>query len=194
MTGMVDPLDLLERWCGLARECGVPLHDAVCLATCTKQGRPSARMVLFRGTDRGRLLFYSDYRSRKAGELESNPHAALVFYWKELARQIRVEGGVERAERELSDRYFLGRPRGSRISAWASHQSRPVGGREELERRREQVERRFAGAEVVRPEFWGGYVLLPESIEFWQERPDRFHDRTLYRRDGGTWGAVRLQP
>ncbi|HXV75401.1 MAG TPA: pyridoxamine 5'-phosphate oxidase, partial [Candidatus Polarisedimenticolaceae bacterium] len=175
----LDPLDRLAAWCDEARLAEVPLYDGVCLATATADGRPSARMVLFKGIDRGRLLFYTDYRSRKARELDANPRAAMVFHWKTLGRQLRVEGAVERTDAELSDRYFLTRGRGSRISAWTSRQSSEVESRAELERRRAEVERRFRGREVTRPEHWGGYALRPVTIEFWTERPDRFHERAL---------------
>jgi pyridoxamine 5'-phosphate oxidase len=189
-----DPVDRLLDWVAEARARRIEVHDAVCLATASSDGRPSARMVLFKGVDRERLLFYTDYRSRKAGELDTNPHAALVFHWRELRRQIRVEGAVERLAPELSDRYFLSRDRGSRISAWSSHQSAPVERRETLERRRAQTERRFEGKQVTRPDHWGGYGLRPVAIEFWTERPDRFHERRLYRRSEGGWEESLLQP
>ena len=178
-----DPIELFESWFDQARGAGVPLCHAVCLATASTDGRPSARMVLFQGIEHGRLRFFTDYRSRKAGELERRPAAAMVFYWQPLDRQVRIEGSVERLSTESSDRYFSSRPRGSRISAWASIQSAEIEDRSRLENQWAEVEQRFAGGEVTRPPHWGGYGLLPERFEFWQGRDNRLHDRGVYLAD-----------
>jgi len=189
-----DPLEAARVWIREAGEAGLPLHDAVCLATCSAEGAPSARMVLCRGVEDGRFVFYTDYRSRKAHELDTVRRAALVFHWPPLHRQLRVEGGVTRLDPESSDRYFLSRPRSSRISAWSSHQSAEVSGRQELEARRTEVERRFDGTAVPRPDWWGGYAVVPSRIEFWIGREDRFHERIAFRRSEKAWIAALLQP
>lgn len=189
-----DPLAQIDAWLEQARRSGATLAEAVCLATADSDGAPSARMVLYRGIHEGRLSFYTNYDSRKARELEANPRAALVFYWTEPQRQIRVEGNVSRLSAELSDRYFASRPRGSRMSAWASRQSRPVADRETLRRRVAEIEARFAGVEVPRPPHWGGYGLTPSAIEFWVGLEDRLHDRLRYERYGEGWSCARLQP
>jgi pyridoxamine 5'-phosphate oxidase len=188
------PIDVLREWQQRAIRAGIALADAVCLATSTPDGAPSARMVLMRGIEDGRLVFFTDYRSRKACELEGNPRAAMVIHWAPLGRQVRVEGTVRRLASAASDRYFLSRPRGSRISAWASEQSAPVEDRETLERQRATVERRFEGRDVHRPGHWGGYALEPTRVEFWSERDDRFHDRLVFERFDGGWKRSRLQP
>ena len=164
------------------------------LATATPDGRPSARVVLLKGFDERGFVFYTNYEGRKGEELEENPYCALVFYWAELERQVRVEGRVSRVPKRESDEYFGSRPRGSRLGAWASEQSRPVGGREVLEERLRVLEAEYEAREVPRPPFWGGYRVEPEVIEFWQGRENRLHDRLVYRRSGGGWGRERLQP
>jgi pyridoxamine 5'-phosphate oxidase len=189
-----DPLQSFEAWYRSALEGGVALPEAVCLATAAADAAPSARMVLFRGIERGRFLFFTDYRSRKARELDANPRAALVFHWQAIQRQVRVEGTVERLAGADSDRYFLSRHRGSRISAWASQQSAPVEDRETLERRRIAIERRFRDREVTRPESWGGYGLLPSRVEFWIGREHRLHDRLAFDRTNDGWHLTVLQP
>jgi len=166
----------------------------VMLATATRDGRPSARMVLLRGVDERGFVFYTNYTSRKGRELDGNPHAALCIYWPTLDEQIRVEGRVERATDEESDAYFASRPRGSQLGAWASAQSRPLAAREQLEEEYRVVEARFGDRTVPRPPFWGGFRIIPERIEFWYGRPDRLHDRLVYTRDGAAWKIERLYP
>ena len=166
----------------------------VTLATADARGRPSARMVLLRGADERGFVFHTNYDSRKGRELEANPHAALCFYWPTLDEQIRIEGTVERLPAEESDAYFLSRPRGSQLGAWASDQSALLSTREALEERYRATETRFEGTPVHRPPFWGGFRLVPSSIEFWYGRPDRLHDRLLYTRDGSGWRIERLYP
>ena len=190
-----DPIAQFRRWFDTAM--GADLHEpnAMTLATATPEGRPSARIVLLKGFDERGFVFYTSYEGRKSEEIEANPRCALVFYWGELERQVRVEGGVSRIPEEESDEYFGSRPRGSQLGAWASEQSRPVEGRDALEERLRNLEAEYEGREVLRPPFWGGYRVEPEVIEFWQGRENRLHDRLVYRRsDDGEWERERLQP
>jgi pyridoxamine 5'-phosphate oxidase len=166
----------------------------VMLATATSDGRPSARMVLLRGVDDRGFVFYTNYTSRKAQELDANPFAALCIHWPTLDEQIRVEGRVERATEEESEAYFNSRPRGSQLGAWASAQSQVLATREQLEEEYRAVEARFADRIVPRPRFWGGFRIIPARIEFWYGRPDRLHDRLVYTRDGDRWTIERLYP
>jgi pyridoxamine 5'-phosphate oxidase len=166
----------------------------VTLATATADGRPSARMVLLRGVDDRGFVFYTNYTSRKARELDANPHAALCLHWPTLDEQIRVEGRVERTTDDESDAYFTTRPRGSQLGAWASAQSQALTAREKLEEEYRAVEARFADGTVPRPPFWGGFRIVPSRIEFWYGRPDRLHDRLVYTRDGEGWTIERLYP
>ncbi len=189
-----DPIAGFRDWFRQAEEAGGPLPERVCLATVGPDGAPSARMVLFKGLEDGTFRFFTDFRSRKASELRANPAAALVFYWHALGRQVRVEGRVEPLDEAASDDYFRSRPRGSRISAWASHQSREIADRSLLEREWARVEERFRGQEVERPPHWGGFGLRPSRVEFWQQREDRFHDRIVFTRASGGWERKRLQP
>ncbi|MEW6283161.1 MAG: pyridoxamine 5'-phosphate oxidase [Candidatus Eremiobacterota bacterium] len=168
--------------------------DAVALATASRDGRPSVRMVLMRGFDQRGFRFYTNYGGRKAAELDSNPRAAMMFYWPEHGRQVRLEGRVERLTEAESDDYFSGRARLSQIGAWASHQSRPLSSLEELEERVHRYEERFAGASIPRPPWWGGYLLVPDTFEFWAQGPGRLHDRFQYRRSGQDWEIERLAP
>jgi pyridoxamine 5'-phosphate oxidase len=166
----------------------------VTLATADVDGQPSARMVLLRGVDERGFAFFTNYNSRKAGELDSNPKAALCIHWVTLDEQVRVEGRVERLPDGESDAYFNSRPRGSQLGAWASEQSQVLASRETLEEKYREIERRFEGAAVSRPPFWGGYRIVPHRIEFWYGRPDRLHDRVLYVRRGRAWRIERLYP
>jgi pyridoxamine 5'-phosphate oxidase len=169
-------------------------HTVVALATADEDGRPSVRMVLLHGFDARGFVFYTNYEGRKAREIENNPHGALCFYWPWLNEQVRAEGTIERITPEESDAYFVSRPRGKQIGAWASRQSHVLPSRAELESRCAEVERRFANRDVPRPPFWGGYRLRPESIEFWRGGEDRLHDRFFYRRSGDDWIFERLYP
>lgn len=189
-----DPIRQFQRWFDEATSAGLIEPNAMTLATATRDGHPSARMVLLKGFDARGFVFYTNYESRKGGELEQNPQAALVFFWVELERQVRVEGRVERAAPEESDAYFASRPLGSQIGAWASAQSRVIAGREPLERRTAELEDEYAGREVPRPSQWGGYRVVPHVIEFWQGRPSRLHDRLRYRQKDGGWIVERLSP
>jgi pyridoxamine 5'-phosphate oxidase len=191
-----DPDVQFERWFAEARAAGIHEPEAMALATATPDGTPSARMVLLKGHDERGFAFYTNRESRKGGELLVNPRAALLFHWAPpLHRQVRVEGRVERMSDEDSLTYFATRPRVSRLGAWASPQSRPLGSREELERLVADVERRFAAEEELPlPPHWGGYRVVPEAFEFWQGRDGRLHDRARYTRDGGAWRRARLAP
>ena len=164
------------------------------LATVGADGQPSARLVLLRGVDARGFVFFTNYNSRKGRELEANPRAALCIHWPTLDEQIRIEGDVTRVSAEESDAYFAGRPRGSQLGAWASQQSEVLPSREALEEQYREIERRFEGRQVERPQFWGGYRLAPTQIEFWYGRPDRLHDRVLYVRDQTAWRIERLFP
>lgn len=189
-----DPVAQFAQWYERAQATVKPLPDAVALATATSTGHPSLRMVLLKGFDAHGFVFYTNYRSRKGRELARNPRAALLFYWGEFERQVRIDGRVERLMARESEEYFATRPRGSQLSAWASPQSALVAGRGPLERRFAAFARKYPDA-VPRPPHWGGYRLVPEAFEFWQGREDRLHDRILYRRvRGGRWRIARLAP
>lgn len=189
-----DPLKLFGEWFDAATESGLFLPEATALATATPAGAPSVRMVLLKVVDERGFVFYTNYGSRKAVELESNPRAALCFHWAVLERQVRVEGRVERVSAEESRAYHASRPRGSRIGAWASRQSDPLPSRETLEERVRHFEKEYPGDEVPLPPFWGGYVLHPEVIEFWQGKANRLHERLVFRRAEERWQTVRLYP
>lgn len=190
-----DPMDQFKDW--FAEVLKKESHDptALTLATADHDGRPSARIVLLKGFDERGFVFYTNYGSRKGRELEGNPRAALVFYWPDFDRQVRVEGTVERTSRRESEEYFRSRPLGSRLGAWASAQSSVIPGREDLERNLREIAARFSEGDVPLPDFWGGYRVRPEVVEFWQGRPSRLHDRLRYTRlpDGG-WTIERLSP
>jgi pyridoxamine 5'-phosphate oxidase len=189
-----DPFVQFGRWFADADAHGQLQPDAMVVATSTPDGRPSARMVLLRGVDQRGFCFYTNFDSRKGAELTANPHAAIALHWPEVLRQVRATGRVERVADDESDAYWYARPRASRVSAWASAQSQPVTTRDELEARVAEVDARFTGAEVPRPDGWGGFRVVPDAIEFWQHRDDRLHDRFVYTRSGREWQIVRLQP
>ena len=188
-----DPMTQFEHWFGEARrELQVP--EAMALATVGPDSRPSARIVLARAWDERGFVFYTDYRSRKSDEIEVNPRGALLFYWDPPGRQVRIEGPLGRISPEESDEYFATRPRGSQIAARASMQSHLIESRDALEASVLEVASRFEGSSVPRPPEWGGFRLVPETMEFWQQRDDRLHDRLRYSRGPGGWRMERLQP
>ncbi len=189
-----DPITMFARWFAEAQAADVAEPNAMTLATATADGAPSARMVLLKGVDEHGFVFFTDYRSGKAAELEANPRAALVFHWVELERQVRVAAPTSRVSREETEAYFRSRPLGSRLGAWASEQSSVIADRAELDARLREVERRFPGGEVPAPPHWGGYRLDPATVEFWQGRASRLHDRIRYSRRGGAWVVERLAP
>jgi pyridoxamine 5'-phosphate oxidase len=190
-----DPIALVQRWFTDAQAAGVDQHDAMTLATATPDGRPSARVVLLKGIDARGFVFFTNYESRKASELDANPHAGLALLWIPLQRQVRVTGRVERLSAEESDAYFATRPRGSQLGAWASEQSRPLPDRAELEARWAALDERWGGAAVPRPPHWGGYLVVPDEVEVWQGRANRLHDRFRFVRAGADGGArTRLPP
>jgi pyridoxamine 5'-phosphate oxidase len=189
-----DPVAEVTRWLDQAIEAEALEPTAMTLATATPDGAPSARMVLLKGLDARGFVFYTHYDSRKGAELTANPRAALVLYWPELERQVRVTGTVERVSREETAAYFMSRPLGSRIGAWASAQSRTIPDRASLEREIAAATARFAGGEVPVPPEWGGYRVRPDTVELWQGGADRLHDWIRYRRDGEGWVVERLAP
>ncbi len=189
-----DPIAQFQQWFDEAVQARLPMVNAMTLATATSHSQPSARIVLLKGVDQRGFVFYTYYDSRKGRELAQNPRAALLFYWIELEREVRIEGKVEKTSPAESDEYFATRPLGSRIAANASHQSGIVADRQALEAQFLEVGRRY-GEQPPRPEDWGGYRLVPEAMEFWQGRPNRLHDRLLYTRSpAGRWKIVRLAP
>ncbi len=192
--GWADPVVQLRAWLEEAVGTGSEWAEVMVLATSTPAGRPSARAVVMRHFDQAGFVFDSDYQSRKARELEANPWAAVVLLWPLLQRQVRGEGRVERLSAEESDRRFAAAPREQRLAIHASLQSQVVAGAEELTRRREELEAAYVGVDVSRPAHWGSYRLVPEVIELWQARPDRLHDRLLYRRGTDGWSMQRLSP
>ena len=189
-----DPIRQFERWFADAVAAQVLEPNAMTLATASRDGVPSARIVLLKGVDAQGFVFFTDYRSRKGAELSENPLAALTFLWKEIERQVRITGSVSRVSTQESDAYFRTRPPGSRLGAWASHQSAVLASREELEARVQDVIGRFPDGDVPLPPHWGGFRVAPDEIEFWQGRPDRLHDRLLYRRGERGWEISRLSP
>jgi pyridoxamine 5'-phosphate oxidase len=189
-----DPLRQFHVWFEAARDAGIEVPEAMALATSTPDGRPSARMVLLKGADERGFALFTNRESRKGGELAANPHAALLFHWRPLGRQVRVEGRVEPISDDESEVYFDTRPLPSRIAAWASPQSRPLTDRAELERLYAEAAARFPDAHVPLPPHWGGYRVVPDTYEFWQHGDDRLHDRIRYERDGEVWKTERLAP
>jgi pyridoxamine 5'-phosphate oxidase len=190
-----DPIVEFARWFAQAQEAQLPEPNAMTLATASIEGVPSARIVLLKAFDERGFVFFTDYRSRKGAELEENPQAALVFYWGELERQVRITGVVARTSHQESEEYFRNRPLGSRFGAWASHQSQVIAGRAALEADLQEIEARYADGDVPLPPHWGGFRVIPDTIEFWQGRENRLHDRIRYvrQRDAG-WRVERLSP
>ncbi|MBM2823334.1 MAG: Pyridoxine/pyridoxamine 5'-phosphate oxidase [Thermoleophilia bacterium] len=188
-----DPIAQLHAWLAEARE-AVPQAEAMTLATADSSGRPSARIVLLGGIDERGLTFFTNRASRKGEELRENPRAAVVLHWWELGRQVRVEGAVEEVDEMESAAYWSSRPRASQIAAWASPQTQPLASRSDLEARVAEAEQRFDGSEIPLPPSWGGYRLVPESIEFWAHRDNRLHDRIRFVRSHGGWSRERLAP
>jgi len=189
-----DPIKQFQLWFDEAVAANLPLPEAMTLATATPDGKPSARMVLLKQVDEDGFVFFTNYTSAKAEQLDANPYAALVFYWSRLDRQVRVEGSVVRTSDEESRDYFRTRPRESQIGAWASAQSQVISSREVLEQRAQELEDQYRDREVDCPEYWGGYRLKPERIEFWKSRVGRLHDRILYERGSDGWTISRLAP
>lgn len=189
-----DPFTQFAVWFAAAAAAGVHEPEAVALATAAGDGRPSVRMVLLRGHGPDGFVWYTNYESRKGDELGANPVAALVAHWAPIGRQVRIEGPVSRTSPEVSDAYFASRDRASQLGAWASRQSRPLRDRAELDARLSAVTERFADGDVPRPPSWGGYVLAPTAVEFWQHGANRLHDRFRYELNGGTWTVGRLSP
>jgi pyridoxamine 5'-phosphate oxidase len=188
-----DPVAEFVKAVANAEARGVDTTPAA-LATADPNGRPSARIVLLRGVDERGFVFHTNYRSRKAREMEANPYASLCFHWPTLEEQIRIEGTVTRLPADESDAYFAGRPRGSQLGAWTSAQSEELASREQFDQEYAATEARFAGQDVPRPPFWGGYRLAPTQIEFWYGRTSRLHDRILYVKEGRDWTVRRLYP
>lgn len=188
-----DPIEQFREWYERAAA-EVPLVDAMALATVDANGDPDARMVLLKGFGPDGFCFFTNLESAKARQLQAQPRAALILYWRELDRQVRIRGSVARLPAADDDEYFATRPTAARIGAWASPQSEPLPGREALDERVREVTERFAGADVPRPEFWGGYILRPDRIEFWQGQAARLHDRFVYVREGDGWSIQRLAP
>ncbi len=189
-----DPFALFDAWYAEAKTSEPNDPNAVALATADSEGRPSVRMVLLKGHDPRGFVIYTNRESRKAGELAANPQASLLFHWKSLRRQIRIEGAVELASDAESDAYFASRGRDSQLGAWASEQSRPLDARATFEARFAEMTARFEGQDVLRPPHWGGYRIVPTHIEFWQDRAHRLHERRLFVREGDAWSEGQLYP
>ncbi len=190
-----DPVEQFGRWWNEAVQSELEEVNAMTLATATADGRPAARIVLLKDYNEEGFVFFTNYDSHKGEEMKDNPYAALVFFWAALERQVRIEGTVEKVPAEESDAYFVSRPRGSRIGAWASPQSKVISSREVVEKNVTAMERQFGEGDIPRPQHWGGYRVKPVLIEFWQGRPSRLHDRILYTADdAGKWKIERLAP
>ena len=189
-----DPLLQFGRWWEEAMNSNIDEVNAMTLATATLAGKPSARIVLLKGFDANGFVFFTNYNSHKAAAIAANPFVSLVFFWKELERQVRIEGAISKVAAEESDAYFNSRPAGSRIGAWASPQSKVIASREIIEENVRALEKSFGNKTIERPEYWGGYVVRPDLIEFWQGRPSRLHDRIQYTKEAGGWKIERLAP
>jgi len=189
-----DPFELFDLWFSEARASEINDPEAMALATGDADGRPSARMVLLKGHGPDGFVFYTNEQSAKGEQLAENPSAALLFHWKSLRRQVRIEGTVQRVSREEADAYFASRARDSQLGAWASDQSRPLDSRKNLERQFDEARRRFDGQDVPRPPHWGGYRIVPQHLEFWSDRPHRLHERRLFTRSGSGWTESLLYP
>ena len=190
----VDPIVQFRSWLAVADAAGVPLANAIALATADANGAPSVRHVLLRGIEDDGFVFFTNHASRKGRELTANARASFTVLWRELDRQVCVRGQVRELDPHASDAYFATRPRDAQVGAWASRQSEPLADRADLERRIAETEERFAGGDVPRPPFWGGYLLLPDEVEYWQGRPFRLHDRFRYTRADTGWRIDRLYP
>jgi pyridoxamine 5'-phosphate oxidase len=191
---MTDPLAFFDEWIAEARMSEINDPEAMALATCGAGGQPSVRMVLLKGHGPDGFVFYTNEQSEKGAQLAENPRAALLFHWKSLRRQVRIEGAVERVSDAEADAYFDSRARDSQLGAWASDQSRPLDSRATFEQRFEEMKRRFDGEAVPRPPHWGGYRVVPERIEFWSDRAYRLHERRLFTRQDGGWSEGLLYP
>lgn len=191
---LANPFEQFDAWFHEAVESQVPEPNAMSISTVDAQGRPSSRIVLLKGFDQKGLVFYTNYESRKAREIENNPRVSLLFFWPELERQVRVQGEAEKISKTESMKYFFSRPVSSRIGAWASAQSAVIEGRYVLEKRMQELKKKWNGEEVPYPSFWGGFRIKPELFEFWQGRVSRLHDRIEFVRDGEAWSHRRLSP
>ncbi len=189
-----DPFDQFAQWMEEAVNSQILDPYAMCVSTVGNDLWPSSRIVYLRDVAEGGFVFYTNYDSHKAKDIAQNPFVAINFHWSELERQVRIEGGVSKITEDKSDAYWASRPRESQVSAWMSEQSQPVGSREELELRKSAILQRFEGVEIPRPNHWGGYVVVPERVEFWQGRPNRLHDRLVYLKQTNEWKVVRLNP
>jgi pyridoxamine 5'-phosphate oxidase len=188
------PVRQFDRWWADALKGSIEEVNAMTLATATKDGKPSARTVLLKGYDDNGFVFFTNYRSKKSNDILENPFVTLLFFWKELERQVRIEGEVEKIAEKESDEYFSSRPIGSQLGAWASPQSEIITSRKILEDKIDELEKSFAGKKITRPPHWGGFLVRPAQIEFWQGRSNRLHDRILYTMESGKWKIQRLAP
>ncbi len=194
-TVAADPISQFKNWFKEALETKINEPNAMTLATVSSDGKPSARIMLLKGVEDNGFVFYTNYLSRKGKEIARNPAAAIVFFWKELERQVRIEGTLEKVSKEESERYFISRPKASQLGALASPQSQEIAGKEVLEKSLKQLEEKFSEQEIQKPSYWGGYILKPQMVEFWQGGPGRLHDRIVYKKaDKTNWKIVRLAP